>query len=73
MRVSESLRNSTWRNPALRRGVTTMPAKCVRSDSSCEAEATSFCELSACSWPSSWLISMEASGLTVNSVSTNTR
>ena len=32
-----------WRKPALRRGVITTPAKWVRSDSSCEAETTSFC------------------------------
>ena len=32
-----------WRKPALRRGVMTTPAKCVRSDRSCEAETTSFC------------------------------
>ncbi len=63
-----------WRNAGLRRrGVITTPAKLVSSDSSCEAEVTRRCVLSACNCPSSWLIWPWSSGLTVSRLSTKRR
>src|SRR5207249_320 len=58
---------------AQRRGATTTPAKCVRSERICEAAATTRCGSSGRSWPSICWRSTTSIGRTVRSESTNRR
>lgn len=73
-RFSPRLTNSICRMRVdLRRGVTTTPANCVSSESSCEAVLMTRCGWSGCRCCStSWMVS-RASGRTVSSESTKNR